>query len=417
MKQFFLSFSIIKHIGKNALNIKVSCFLVLGCLLPYNQVKAQTLEQLFLSKSYKELTQKYGSSFRSMSVKDLILLSTAYDRQNEKEEQAKVLEQILKVKPKYFKVHYQLAEIHKEIAYAKIKSGKFYPEYEDNLNKMTAFYKSAMQLEPNNILPYRGMMGVIKDQENVHEGIGLSKEMLKIFKNTPETTMNLCYWNSKFGLVEQTRRSCQKAANLNPDKSEPFVLIARSYEDSGEKDKYNEQILGLLKRFPNDSEVIQRAGIIYYENKDYFNAERILQRNTDEDFEAAHMYLGFSLFQNEKYEESLSQLASSCGFIEDGKKDMLRFYEGSLRKLEDNPDQGLRFKFQRAVNNCKTLVLENPEIKVRAGHFEEGIRLPANAKSLTGSTLREKRNTYDMQRRKGGEFKPSASATKSSSGE
>lgn len=393
-----------------ALKIKGSLALFYLMMLVFNSASAKSLEQLFHEEAYAEMVQKYGAGFREMDVKDLILMSTAYGRMNEQEEQIKVLEQILKVKPKYFKVHYQIAEISKDIAYKKIKSGKLYPEYEENLNKMIDNYKTAKTLEPRNILPYRGLMAVIKDQENVNEGIALSKEMLKVFGNTPETLMNLCYWNSKFGLVDQTRRSCQNAASVNPDSAEPLVYIARTYEDSGQKEKYEEMILNLLKRFPNDPEVVQRAGIIHYQNKDYYHAEKVLKRNNDPERELSLIYLGQSYFQNEKYDDALSLLSSSCNDLEDHKKDLIRFYEGNIRRLEQHSDSSLRFKFQRAINNCKTYVAKEKEIKVRAGHFEEGIRLPNSARSLSGNTVREKRESYDMQRRKGSEFKPSAGA-------
>lgn len=405
-------FHILKHIGKLAWNIKESFIFLYILFLPLYGLNAQTLEQLFHEESYDEMIEKYGSYFRDLDLKDLILLSTAYGRVDQKDEQVKILEHILRVKPKYFKVHYQIAEISKEIAYSKIKRGLLYDAYEENLNKMMEHYKAAIQLQPKNILPYRGLMAVIKDQENVNEGIALSKEMISIFKETPETIMNLCYWNSKFGLVEQTRKSCNKAALLNPSTAEPLVYVARTYQDSGEKEKYEQMMLDLFKKYPNDAEVIQRVGIIYYDNKDYYHAEKVLKRNTDPQRELSLVYLGQSYFQNEKYDEALDLLSSSCDDMEDHKKDILRFYEGNLRRLEQNDDQNLRFKFQRAINNCKTFVAKEKEIRVRAGHFERGIRLPNSARALSGNTVREKRESYDMQRRKASEFRPSPGATK-----
>ncbi|MCO5112842.1 MAG: hypothetical protein M9899_01570 [Bdellovibrionaceae bacterium] len=410
-------FHILKHIGKLAWNIKESFLFLCILFVPVFGLKAQTLEQLFHEEAYKEMVEKYGAGFRDLGLKELILLSTAYDRIDNKEEQVKVLEQILRIKPKYFKAHYQLAEVSKEIAYGRIKSGKQYENYEDYLNKMMENYKAAIQIEPRNVLPYRGMMSVIKDQENVNEGIALSKEMIKIFKETPETIMNLCYWNSKFGLVEQTRSACQKASELNPDNAEPLVFVARTYQDSGEKEKYEKMMLDLFKRYPNDTEVIQRVGMIYYDNKDFYHAEKVLKRNSDPQRELSLVYLGQSYFQNEKYNDALGLLNSSCENLEDHKKDLLRFYEGNLRRLEQNEDQGLRFKFQRAINNCKTFIAKEKEIRVRAGHFERGIRLPNSARSLSGSTIREKRESYEQQMRKGNEFKPSTGASKQMSGQ
>lgn len=406
--------NIIKLIGHLGFKIKAEVplllLVVVFSLKPIAYAQEE-MEGLFKEQAYSDIIRIYGNSYRELDVKSLIILSATYERVNKRSEQIKVLEQILELKPNYFKVHYNLAEKNKEEAYAKIKEGLHYEAYEENLNKMVEHYKVSMSLEPKNILPYRGLMSVFKDQENVQEGIALSKTMLNIFGSTSETTLYLCRWNSKFGLVEQTRRACAAAGKHSPNRAEPFILLARTYEDAGETDKYQESIFSLLKKFPNDPEVVERAGIIYYNDQDYYNSEKILTRNKNKKFEKALLYLGYSLFQNGKYEEALAHLRSDCKVALDHKKEMLRFYEIGLRRLETHEDKGLRFKYQRAINNCKTMAAENTEIKIRPGHFEQGIRLPANTKELEGDTVREKRRSYEAQRRKGKEFKPSTGAS------
>lgn len=414
MRRLMFVRSIINPIGIITKNIKVLLLVTVAFWANTSIAKtSQSIEALFSKGHYSEITKKYGSKLRNLDVKKLIILNEAYERTDNPDGQIRALEQILKIKPDYFKVHYQLAEINKKTAFKKIINGFEYEAYEQNLNDMMKYYRSAIKLNRKSILPYRGLMEVFKKQENVQEGLALAKEMVNVFDETPETLLYMCQWVSKYGLVQQTRSTCTKASQQNPNNSEPFILLAKSYEDTADEDQYKEIVFSLLKRFPKDPEIIQRAGLIYYNNKNYINAEDVLSKNKNKEYELAVIYHGFALFKNQKYEESLASINDNCNQMFDHKKEMIRFYEMGLRILEDHEDKSLRFKFQRAINNCKTLAVNNARIKIRPGHFERGVRLPANTKDLDGSTVKEKRASYEMQRMKGNEYKPSSKANES----
>src|SRR5690606_26189634 len=142
--------------------------------------ESQRIQDLFINGNYTEITKRYGPKTRELDIKKLIILSEAYERIDNVDAQIKTLEQILKIKPNYFKVHYQLAEVNKKFAFKKIIKGLEYEAYEQNLNDMMKYYRRAIKLNPDSVLPYRGLMEVFKKQENVQEGMALAKQMIKV---------------------------------------------------------------------------------------------------------------------------------------------------------------------------------------------------------------------------------------------
>lgn len=375
----------------------------LGFAIVLNQSYASASEiyDLYKAKKYQQITDSYGVNYLNLGYNELILLSESYKKLENTERHIKILKHLDTKKPNYFKIHLAIADASKDKVYKAILKGDDYKTYQQALTDAVEFYRSSIQLSPKVIAPYQGLMRIYKDQENVPEGLALTKTMLAQFGEKPEIVLDLCEWTRKFGLVAQTQKACLRASQLLPNSPKPLVNVALSIRDSGETEKYQEEILKTFEKFPNDEDVIDLVGEIHVVNKDYLNAEKVLSKNKNSKKESSRLNLLTAMYENEKYEESLAYFAESCSVVNEQRRNLLRYFETRLRRLEINGQEALAFKFQRELNSCRsTPVVITQENKIRASHFSEGIRLPANARDLEGQTLREKRNSYDQSKLK-----------------
>lgn len=361
---------------------------------------------LYKTKNYQTLIDTYGSSYLSLDYNELILLSEAYKNLKNYDKQIKILKHLNIKKPNYYKIHLAIADASRAKAYKSIINGEEYKYYQQALADTVEYYRSAMKLNPKDISPYQSLMKIYKDQENVPEGLALTKTMLNQFGEQPSIVLDLCEWTSKFGLVAQTQKSCLRAAELSPNNPKPLVHMALSIRDSGETEKFQMEMFKIYKRFPNSEDVIDLIGSVHIENKDYINAEKALLKNKNTKLESSRINLATALYENEKFEEALSYFAESCPLVNEERKKLLRYFESRLRRLEINGMENMSFKFQKELNACRaTPVVITQENKVRASHFSEGIRLPSNAKDIQGDTLLDKRYNYEQSKLKGNQYK------------
>lgn len=367
---------------------------------------------LYKSKNYKSLVDTYGSSYATLSYKELILLGEAYKNLKNHDRHIKILKLLNSKKPNYYKIHLAIAQASRQKAYDLIYAGEEYKSYSQALTDMIDFYRSAITLNPKNMTAYSELMAIYKDQENIPEGLALAKTMLAEFGEKPRIVLDLCEWTRKYGLVSQTQKACTRAAELSPQNALPHVNIALAIRDSGEQEKYQQEIFKIYKEFPNDEAVIDLIGAIYMENKDYLNAEKTLFKNKDTKIENSRINLAAALYENEKFDLALNYFVSSCPAVNLERKKLLRYFESRLRRLEMAGEESMSFKFQREINNCRALpVVIAEENKIRFSHFSEGIRLPSNAKTnIEGNTLAEKRYNYEQTRKKGTIYNPSNEA-------
>ncbi len=364
--------------------------------------------ELYKGKNYKSLVALYGSGYATLSYKELILLGEAYKNLKNHDRHIKILKLLDSKKPNYFKIHLAIAQASRQKAYDLIYAGEDYKAYSQALTDMIDFYRTAITLNPTNITAYAELMSIYKDQENIPEGLALAKTMLKEFGEKPTIVLDLCEWTRKYGLVAQTQKACARAAELSPQNAIPLVNIALAIRDSGEQEKYQQEIFKIYKEFPNDEAVVDLIGEIYMENKDYLNAEKALIKNKDSKIENSRINLAAAFYENENFDQALNYFIASCSMVNDQRKKFLRYFESRLRRLEMAGEEGMSFKFQRELNNCRaTPVVIAQENKIRFSHFSEGIRLPSDAKTkLDGETLAEKRYNYEQTRKKGTTYTP-----------
>ncbi len=400
----------LKYLSKDYRYILNSHKIILGLvftLLPLKIYGQPTIFEFYKNQNYQQLVDNYGSSYASLGYKELILLGEAYKNLKNFDRQIKILKLLEGKKPSYYKIHLAIAQASRAKAYKSIEAGDEYKNYEQALTDMIDFYRSAIKLNPKNIMAYEELMEVYKNQENVPEGLALTKSMLDVFGERPRIVLDLCEWTRKYGLVAQTQKACLKASELSPLKASPLVNLALAIKDSGEQEKYQIEIFKVYETFPNDEAVVDLIGEIYTENKDYVNAEKTLLKNKKTKLENSRINLASALFENEKFDQALDYFTSSCPLVNEQRKKFLRYFESRLRRLEIAGEDGLAFKFQRELNNCRsTPVVITQENKIRFSHFSQGIRLPSNAKNLDGQTLSEKRYNYDQAKIKANTYKP-----------
>jgi hypothetical protein len=384
-------------------------------LVCINTEKAEaSMYKLYKAKDYQALVDTYGAKYANLSYNELILLSESYKNLKNSDRQIKILKHLNLKKPNYYKIHLAIADASKEKVYKAILSGADYKSYQQSLTDAVEYYRSAITLNPKDITAYNHLMKIYKDQENVAEGLALTKSMIKQFGETPNIVLDLCEWTSKYGLVAQTQKACLSASKLAPQDPKPLIHMALSIKDSGEIEKYQSEIFKIYEKFPNDEEIIDLIGEIHIENKDFVNAEKVLLKNKNSKIETSRINLATALYENEKYDEALAYFASSCSYVNQERKKLIRYFESRLRRLEINGLENESFKFQRELNVCRaTPVVITPENKIRSGHFSEGIRLPANAKNkIDGQTLSEKRQNYEESRMKGNAKKTDSDSKK-----
>lgn len=381
--------------------LKIALGLGLGTLLIINNSYGSEIYSLYKTKSYKSLVDKFGASYLKLNYNELVLLSEAYKNLDNHERQIKILKHLDNKKPNYYKIHLAIADASKERAYSGIMNGDEYKSYQNFLTDAVEYYRSAIKLNPKAISPYKSLAQIYKDQENVSEGLALTKTMLAQFGETPEITLDLCEWTRKFGLVSQTQQSCLKASQLNPSNPRPRINIALSIKDSGESEKYQAEIFKVYEKFPHDETVIGMIGDVHLKNKDYINAEKVLIKNKNSKNESSRISLLQALYENEKFDEALSYFTESCPLVNEQRKELIRYFETRLRRLELNGEEALAFKFQKELNGCRaTPVVITQENKIKSSHFSEGVRLPANARDIEGKTIREKRYNYEQSQLK-----------------
>lgn len=361
----------------------------------------ESMMSLYKSKNWQEVTEIYGPKYLTLSYSELILLSESYKNLKNYERQIKVLKHLDSKKPNYYKIHLAIAEASKAFVYAAIVQGQEYKHYQAALTDTIEFYRSAIGLNKKDITPYISLMKIFKDQENVPEGLALTKTMLAQFGEKPQIVLDLCEWNNKLGLVAQTQKACLAAAQMNPLTPTPLLNMAKSIRDAGDVDKYQTEIFKIYQKFPDSEDVIDLVGAIHFDNKDFVNAEKVLLKNKNSKLESSRINLVASLYENEKYDEALSYFSSSCALVNEQRKKLLKFFESRLRRLEINGQETTAFKFQKELNGCRaTPVVIAQENKIKSSHFSEGIRLPSNARDLEGNTLQEKRFNYEQSRLK-----------------
>lgn len=356
---------------------------------------------MFKTKDYQGIIDRYGSSYLTLAYNELIILSEAYKIQKNYDKQIKILKHLDLKKPNYYKIHLAIADASKAKVYEAITAGEDYKMYQQSLSDAVEYYRSAINLNPKDISPYQSLMTMYKDQENVPEGLALTKTMLAQFGETPNIVTDLCEWTSKFGLVAQTQKACLRASELSPSDAKPLVHMALSIRDSGELEKFQTEIFKIYQRFPNSEDVIDLVGAVHIENKDYINAEKALIKNKNSKLESSRINLATAFYENEKFEEALNYFSESCPIVNEERRKLLRYFESRLRRLEINGMDNMAFKFQKELNSCRaTPVVITASNKVRSSHFSEGIRLPSNARDLEGKTLLEKRSSYERSKEK-----------------
>lgn len=383
-------------------------------LLFMTQVVHASMYGLYKTKDYQKLVDTYGASYLTLQYNELILLSEAYKNLKNYDRQIKILKHLDGKKTNYYKIHLAIADASQAKVYKSIAEGLDYKDYQLALTDTIEYYRSAIRLNPKEIAPYQNLMKVYKDQENVPEGMALTKTMLGQFGETPAIVLDLCEWTSKYGLVSQTQKACLQASKLSPNNPKPLVHLVLSVRDSGETEKYQSELFKIYQRFPNDEKIVDLMGEFHIENKDFINAEKTLSKNKMTKLETSRINLATSLYENEKYDEALSYFAESCPLVNENRKKLLRYFESRLRRLEINGMENMSFKFQKELNACRaTPVVVGPG-KVRSSHFAEGIRLPSNARDIEGQTLMDKRLNYEKSKLKSPNNRPAPQPSASS---
>ena len=352
-------------------------------------------------KKCKKIVSVYGQKYSSLKVPKLIILSECYKKLELFKKQVKILEFIDRKLPNKFRIHKAIADASKKIVYKAIFEGKKYESYASALDDMMTFYQSAIRLDPNNKSPYQGLMEVYTDQENIREGLALTHQMKKIFGETKDVVFYLCQWNSKYGLIDQTKASCEKAIKLNPKNHQIRIYNAKAYRDSGDLKAFRDEILKTYRKFPNNLEVIDIVGQIYIEDKNFNVVEEILSKRKNSSIERLRMNLTSAFYRNGKYKEALKYFSESCSKINLNRKKYIRSFESNIQSLEYNDEVGWALRFQKAISKCRNQPIRWAGVrKVNFTHFNRGVRLPANARDIEGRTLDEKRYNYDMNRKK-----------------
>ena len=352
-------------------------------------------------KKCKKIVSVYGPKYSSLKVSKLIILSECYKKLELFKKQVKILEFIDRKRPNKFRVHKDIADASKKIAYKAISEGKKYESYASVLDDMMTFYQSAIRLDPNNESPYKGLMEVYIDQENVREGLALTHQMKKQFGETKDVIFYLCQWNSRYGLIDQTKSSCKKAIKLNPKNHQIRIYNARAYRDSGDLEAFRDTMLKVYRKFPNNLEVIDIIGQIYIDDKNFNVVEEILSKRKNSSIERLRMNLTSAFYENGKYKEALKYFSESCSEVNLNRKKYIRSFESNIQRLEYNDEFDWALRFRKEISKCRAQPIRWAGArKVNFTHFNRGVRLPANARDIEGRTLSEKRHNYDMNRKK-----------------
>lgn len=382
----------------NCIKVSLCLTLALSSLSSANPA----LFNLYKNNEFKIIADNYGPRYLKLNFSELIVLSEAYKSLKDYDKQIKILNILNTKKPDYHKIHLALAEANKNKVYSYIKANKEYESYEAALANAVEFFRSAIKLDPNDYSAYKGLMDIFKDQENVPEGMALTKQMLAKFGEQPEIVLNLCEWTNKYGLVAQTKKACSKAAILLPENPTPQINIAMIMKDSGKDENYKSKTMAIYKKFPNDEKVVDLMGELFIESKDYFNAEKTLLKNKNSKLESSRINLATALYENEKFDQALDYFRESCELVNDQRKKFLRYFESRLRRLEMNGQEEMSYKFQKELNLCRSKpVTQADDRKVTSSDFSQGIRLPANARNIEGKTLEDKRFNYEQNRLQG----------------
>lgn len=387
--------------------IKVSLFLI-TIFCPQILIAKGNIKGLFRDKNYKKVVDLYGRRYSNLSVSNLFLLSQSYKKLNLLKKQIQILKIIDGKSPNNFKVHKALADSSKKLAYRAILNGEEYKLYAPFLDDMIFFYQSAIQLNPNNEEVYKDLMGIYIDQENINEGLALAQKMKKKFGERKDVVFYLCQWNSKYGLVDQTKSACEKSKKLSPKDPRPRIYNAIAYQDSGDQGEFRKRIFSIYRKFPSNSEIIDMVGQIHTESENFEAAEKVLLKNKNSSIERSRINLVNALYKNKKYKKALKYFSKSCSQININRKKYIRSFESNLRNLEHENHLDLALKFRKEVSKCRSQPIKGASRKVNFTHFSEGIRLPANARDIEGRTLSEKKYNYDKERREQRKKSPQA---------
>lgn len=300
------------------------------------------------SARYKQQSVSLFSSAQTQaSFNTLELLANLYASKKDSKNQIKILKIATSNYEDVPRGHFLLGSVYKKLYFennnhehltSAIES--FYKAIQEAHKKRYKYEQAHIQLLP---------LLKIYSQSSYLE---LVQNMVTQFKK-PEYDSELCEAYFKNRLLRQSRVSCEKAIQTNPNDPRGKYFLILGSKNKNQKDK---EFIRLAKKFPNSHFIQMKVGE-NFARKDFVRAVKYLKKANKLKPKSAetHKNLGWALFNLEKEEEAYTHLYQACVlkpnlFLKDLQLAKMRFQNKT--KNDTKTRLSLMRKFKAGVKDC-----------------------------------------------------------------
>lgn len=280
---------------------------------------ARALHQLKLYQLMVDHLMPYNDK---LDRNTMLLLVDALENRNMHLEQVKLLKDLALKYPNNSRIQYKL--------------GLAYYNYRDADNAVESLRK-AIQLRPNFYPPYKTLLSLFKETQNIYESRELLKNTLAQFGETPKLLSELCELTYKDNLIDQGITVCSKAYGADVNNVDNLIYLGQLQMKSGMVAEGQDNILRAANKNYGNEFAQWAAGQIYLEKKNYHVALRYFKAAVKANSKSARARLGhaLSLFALDKYEAALNEFKISCDYDKKLTKDPFRVAANKVKQAKN----------------------------------------------------------------------------------
>lgn len=308
------------------------------------QNKQNAAKIAFENKDFKKVVELLGPHSGEINIVSLQYLADSHHELKEYPDEVRVLRQLVSKKDKSPVTHYKLAEA--------LRLNR-------DLEEAVTNYRRVVDLMPNFLPAYRGLVTIFIEKNNHYESRILLTDMIKKFGNKPEFLTPLCRLYSGDGFHAEGIKTCQTAVEINPKDPENHLNLAQIYKDKNQEAMYQSIIIRAAQKFKSSESLQFAAGTYFQEKKNFVEAARYFNVAVKADPKSIRSHLGRAdtLFELGQLDPSLESYYQTC--ILDRR--VPPSFEISEAKLRAEGKSTVAVKFRSQMNRCLDIIAKSSQ--------------------------------------------------------
>jgi tetratricopeptide (TPR) repeat protein len=255
--------------------------------------------KMYQQGRFKEVIELFKKRMDTIGSQDLKLMSYSYQKLDEKENQFRILQQIISVNAEDDEGHVLMGDF--------LMTKK---NYKGAANS----YRTAVGIKKDYRRAYDGMIEAYQKADNRYELKIVYQDLIKIFGEKGEFINPLCRLFAIDGFFQQAIEYCNQGIALNPKIADNHVYLGIVLNKQSEKIQAQKILKGAAEKFIN-SEFAQRTyADLLKEQKNLIAAEKYYSAAVKADRKSliSQMALAKVAFELKDFEMSLEAYKSAC---------------------------------------------------------------------------------------------------------